>query len=218
MRVLWARAARRVLRALLRALFRMHLGGTPPVSGPYILVANHQGWADAFAILALFPPEPRIYFIADRAATMRSQWWKRLALRTLGVVVPVDRDGGSERAAIEHALDLLEGGAVVAIFAEGRVSRTEAQLGPFRRGVGYLALKAKVPVVPVWIAGTAELYLGRAITLTLGDARHAPDLEPTRANTTAYAATLHDDLARIARPWVEPHAGPRRWRWLTDIL
>jgi 1-acyl-sn-glycerol-3-phosphate acyltransferase len=214
---IWRRIARAILRAVLGLLFHIRLEGAVPASGPYLLIANHQGWADAFLLIALLPAEPRIHFIADRAATM-TVWWKRTLLRSLGVVVPVARDGSSERGAIAATLRLLEQRDVVAIFPEGRVARTEhSDVAPFARGVGYLALKAGVPIVPVWLRGTAELYVGRELTVRVGDLVPAPMGPLSKEATQQVAAYLHDTLARLALPWSEP-IGPRRLRWLTHLF
>jgi 1-acyl-sn-glycerol-3-phosphate acyltransferase len=209
--------ARGLVRLLFGLLFRMRLDGELPRSGPYLFVANHQGWSDAFLLLALLPAEPRVYFIGDRKA-VTTVWWKRLIVGALGVVVPVSRDGTSERGAVDAVLGLLEQGAVVGIFAEGRVSRAEAQLAPFQRGVGYLAMKAQVPVVPIWLSGTAELYLGRELVARVGAPCSAPAVEPTKPATIAFAAELHDRLATISTPWTERAGVRKHWRWLTDIL
>jgi 1-acyl-sn-glycerol-3-phosphate acyltransferase len=205
------------MRQLFRLLFRIRLEGQLPAKGPYLLVANHQGWADAFLLLVLLPIEPRVYFIADRSATM-TLWWKRLVLRSLGVVVAVDRDGRSERGAIDASLRILQRGAVLGLFPEGRVSRAEGQLGPFHRGIGYLALKAGVPVVPVWLRGTAELYLGRELVVRVGAVRRPVPEPPTRKATERLATQLHEDLVALAEPWSEPVGAIKHWRWLTDIL
>jgi 1-acyl-sn-glycerol-3-phosphate acyltransferase len=181
------------------------------------LIANHQGWCDAFVLLALLPTAPRVYFIADKTATL-TLWWKRLVLRSLGVVVAVDRHGGSERGAVEASLRILESGAVLGLFPEGKVSHAEAQLAPFRRGVGYLALKSGVPVVPVWLRGTSELYLRRELVVRVGATRIPTAEPPTHEATERLAAQLHDDLAELAEPWSEPIGVTKRWRWLTNIL
>jgi len=206
-----------MVRRLFRLLFRIRLEGQLPADGPYLLVANHQGWADAFLLLALLPIEPRLYFIADRTATM-TLWWKRLVLRSLGVVVAVDRAGRSERGAIDASLRILKSGAVLGLFPEGHVSRAEGQLGQFRRGVGYLALKSGVPVVPVWLRGTAELYLGRELLVRTGPVRRPAPEPPTHEATERLAAQLHDDLVALAEPWSEPVGVNKRLRWLTNIL
>ena len=211
-----ARAARWLLRLLLGRLFRLRLAGARPPAGPHLLIANHQGWADAFVLIALLPPEPRIHFLADRAAVL-SHWWKRLTIRLLGGLVLVDRERSSDRAAIRDSLSVLAGGGVLALFPEGRVSRREADLGPFERGTGWLARRAQVPVVPAWLSGTAELYLGREITLTIGTARRPPD-GVSQPGTDELTGLLEQDLRAIATPWVEPVTTRKRWRWLTDIL
>ncbi len=55
------RVARHAVRTLFALIFRLRLEGAPPRSGRYMLVANHQGWADAFLLIALFPTEPRLH-------------------------------------------------------------------------------------------------------------------------------------------------------------
>lgn len=212
-----ARAARLILRAVLGGLFRLRLAGVPPPAGPYLLIANHQGWADAFVLIALLPAEPRVHFMADRAAVL-SHWWKRATIRALGGLVLVDRAKPSDRAAIRDSLRVLADGGVLALFPEGRVSRREADLGPFERGTGWLAQRAGAPVVPAWLSGTAELYLGREITLTLGAARPTADDPATRAGVDALTRRLEADVGAIATPWSEPAGIRKRWRWLTDIL
>lgn len=212
-----ARAARAILRVLLGSLFRLRLAGTPPARGPYLLIANHQGWADAFVLIALLPAEPRVHFLAERAA-VRSHWWKRAIIALLGGLVLVDRAKPSDRAAIRDSLRVLEGDGVLALFPEGRVSRREADLGPFERGTGWLAYRAQAPVVPAWLSGTAELYLGREITLTIGPPRQPPTGAATRSGVEALTGWLEEDLAAVALPWTEPVVARKRWRWLTDIL
>ena len=211
------RAARLLVRLLLGLLFRLRLEGTAPPAGPYVLIANHQGWADPFVLVALLPPEPRIHFIGDRQA-VRSHWWKRAAIRAVGGLVLIDRTVALDRSAISESLRVLEGGGVLALFPEGRVSRKEADLGPFERGSGWLAFRGRAPVVPVWLRGTAELYLGRELVVTVGAARAAPEGPPTKAAIDAFTHELQADVAALARPWTEPVGATKRWRWLTNIL
>lgn len=212
-----ARLSRGTLRLLLGRLFHLRLVGTPPARGPYVLIANHQGWADPFVLIALLPPEPRIHFMGDRQA-VRSHWWKRAAIRAVGGLVLIDRTVPLDRSAIAEALGVLEEGGVLALFPEGRVSRREADLGPFERGGGWLAFRAQAPVVPVWLRGTAELYLGRELVVTLGPARVPPDGPATKAAIDAFTEQLHSDVAALAGPWTEPAGASKRWRWLTHIL
>ena len=52
---------------LLHLVFRFDVTGKEniPRSGNYLVIANHLNWLDEFAILLLFPVEPRIHFLAD---------------------------------------------------------------------------------------------------------------------------------------------------------
>jgi 1-acyl-sn-glycerol-3-phosphate acyltransferase len=209
--------ARAALRVLLGLAFRLRLEGRPPARGPYILVANHQGWADAFLVLALFPAQPRIAFVGDVHA-IYGTWWKRLVATSLRVVVPIDRRSTSDRGAIERSLEVLRAGAVLGMFPEGRVSRVEANLGPLHRGAAYVAIRAQVPVVPVWLRGTAELYLGRELAIRVGEPIRPPVGPPTRAATERFTGRLEAALSGLAVPWTEPEGVRKRWRWLTDIL
>ena len=212
-----ARGARILVRLALGRLFRLRLEGAPPRTGPYVLIANHQGWADPFVLIALLPAEPRIHFMGDRQA-VRSHWWKRAAIAAVGGLVLIDRTVALDRSAIADALKVLQGGGVLALFPEGRVSRREADLAPFERGSGWLAFRARAPVVPVWLRGTAELYLGRELVVTVGPARVAPDGPPTKPAIDAFTHELEADVAALARPWSEPVGATKRWRWLTNIL
>src|SRR5438445_10106935 len=165
------RIARLLVRGLFAALFRIRRVGELPASGPLIVVANHQGWADGFLLAAAFPLAAPIRLLGDREGTM-GVWWHRAILRLIGLVIPIDRrSAGADRGAIAATLSALARGEIVVVFAEGRVSRAESALGPFARGVGYLALRSGAPVLPVWLGGPGELYLGRALAWIAGRTR-----------------------------------------------
>ncbi len=149
---------------------------------------------------------------------MTDRWWKRLGVKLFGGIVRADREVPLDRAAIDVALRYLGSGAVLAVFPEGRVSHAEATLAPFERGVAYLAMKAQVPVVPVCLGGTAELYLGRELSATEGAARLPPSGPITKEATAAFARALNDDVAALAVPWSEPAGARKRWRCLTEIM
>jgi 1-acyl-sn-glycerol-3-phosphate acyltransferase len=212
------RVARVLVRVLFGALFRIRIEGEPPTTGPYLVAVNHQGWADAFLLLALFPTRPRLAFLGDRDAVTHV-WWKRAVLWFFeGLVVRVDRGRRADVAAIDAALRALDAGRALVVFAEGRVSREEGRLGEFHRGIGYLALRARVPILPVWLRGTAELYLGRELVVRVGRPRDPGDAAPTKDATQELARAAHDDVAALASPWVERAPAVKHWRWLTDIL
>jgi len=69
---------------------------------------------------------------------------------------PVKR-GTVDRGALEKTWSLLEEGEAVLIFPEGTRSKDGELQKPFA-GIGMLVHKAKIPVVPCYLAGTYETF------------------------------------------------------------
>ena len=75
---------------------------------------------------------------------------------------------------------------------EGTVSGPAGRIGPFRHGAALIALRTGAPIVPLAIAGTEELYVGRRMASRI--------LPPTSAARAARArpgtATLPPEGSR----------------------
>jgi 1-acyl-sn-glycerol-3-phosphate acyltransferase len=213
-----SRIARLIVRGLFGALFRIRHHGTLPARGPLLVVANHQGWADGFLMAASFPLSAEVRLLGDREGTTKVWWW-RAVLRAVGMVITIERTAKTaDRAAIAAILAALKRGEVVVVFAEGRVSRAESSLGPFARGVGYLALRSGTPILPVWLSGTAELYLRKELATFAGTPRVVAQGAPTKEATQALALALHDDLANLEPAERTPEPAHKRMRWLTNLF
>jgi 1-acyl-sn-glycerol-3-phosphate acyltransferase len=213
-----SRIARLIVRGIFAAIFRIRHHGKLPGHGPLLVVANHQGWADGFLLAASFPLGADVRLLGDREGTGKVWWW-RAVLRGVGIVIPIERTGATaDRAAIGATLAALGRGAIVVVFAEGRVSRVESSLGPFARGVGYLALRSGAPILPVWLSGTAELYLRKELATIAGLPREVPKETPTKEATRTLALALHDDLARLEPTDHAPEPARKRMRWLTNLF
>ena len=217
LRSILSRIARTLVRAILGVLFRIRLEGHAPTDGPYIVAANHQGWVDGFLLLAVFPAAPRLIFLGDEQA-VTNRGWKRAVLDIFQSVVRVDRSRPVDVDAMTRALGCLRGGGALVVFPEGSVSRREDALAPFHRGIGYLALKAQVPILPVHLSGTAELYLGRERVVRVGALRHPNSVGKLRAASEALARSCRTDVAALAPASREPAAARKRLRWLTNLL
>jgi 1-acyl-sn-glycerol-3-phosphate acyltransferase len=81
-------------------------------------------------------------------------WYARLAADWTGGAFPVRREGGDVRA-VRDALDLVSRDAAVALFPEG--TRRVGGLGSAHPGVGYLAIRAACPILPVALVGTERV-------------------------------------------------------------
>ncbi|MFC0039290.1 lysophospholipid acyltransferase family protein [Actinomadura rayongensis] len=131
--------------------------GNVPKRGPALLVSNHLSFADHF-----FGPLPvmrRIFFIG-KADYFTGKGVKGLFSKAFftGVgVVPVDRTGGSAaEAALDTGLRILREGKLLGIYPEG-TRAPDNRLYRGKTGVARLALKSRVPVVPMAMINTFEL-------------------------------------------------------------
>ena len=187
------KTARRVLRALFHLLFRVRVIGlehAPP--GPAIICANHLGWADPFLLLLFLPVEPRIYVLGERVSVLRSDWRIR-AINAFQVMLPLERD--EPRAALRAMEDVLRRGGSVLIFPEGRLGEQEGTLQPLRPGAAHLSLRGGVPLLPVGLTGTRELWLRRRITMRIGTPINPSTVAPETPRSRATALTARLDCA-----------------------
>lgn len=62
--------------------------------------------------------------------------------------IPANRDGNDARVMID-CLKCLKNGEKVALYPEGTRNKTEQELLPFHHGAASMAIKAKVPLIPI---------------------------------------------------------------------
>lgn len=88
----------------------------------------------------------------------------------MGNLVPVDRgnrDAGIE--AVRAAKEVVDKGMNMTIYVEGKRS-FDGKLLPFKKGPFYLAMESGVPVVPITIVGTHEIWPKGVFALRPGTA------------------------------------------------
>jgi 1-acyl-sn-glycerol-3-phosphate acyltransferase len=114
-----------------------------PKRGAYILASNHISNLDP-PILGISTPR-RLHFMAKIELfepAIRGWWLKKLW------AFPIKR-GEGDTGALRNTLGLLKEGYPVLLFPEG-TRRIDKPLPP-QAGAGFIALKSKVPIVPVYI-------------------------------------------------------------------
>lgn len=132
-----------------------------PKHGGFLVAANHASYLDPILIGSQISRQ--IVYFARKTLWKggMSSWW----LDSVGVI-PVDRDGGQDVAAMKRVLKALKQERGLIVFPEG--TRTlDGKLQPAKPGVGFFAIKTQVPVVPVRIFGSFEAY-GKGRSLRLG--------------------------------------------------
>ena len=172
---------------LLRLCFRFDVTGREnvPRSSNYVAIANHLNWLDEFTLLCLFPVEPRLHFLADPTilVTRKFQWW---LVRTTGGYVPVVRERHGDTTLFRHVDRALEVGGAVAIFPEGNYGPKEGELLPFHKGFAHFAIKAGVPVVPVALSGTKDLWFRKTIKVVIGKQLPTAGQDPAALTELAF--------------------------------
>jgi 1-acyl-sn-glycerol-3-phosphate acyltransferase len=208
------RLVRLVGKPLLWLCFRFDITGRDniPRTGNYVVIANHLNWLDEFALLYLFPVEPRLHFLADPTilVTRRFQWWM---IRTTGGYVPVVRDRHSDQRLFHHVDHCLEVGGAVAIFPEANYGPREGELLPFHKGFAHFAIKAGVPVVPVALSGTKDLWFRKRIKVVIG-----PPLQTAGQDPTALTDLAFRKLNEILPAYSEPPGRKPLRRFLTNLF
>jgi 1-acyl-sn-glycerol-3-phosphate acyltransferase len=148
-------------------LFRITVAGVENIpQPPFIIAANHQAWYDPAFIIPFFPTAPMIYTMAKRE-TVFNRAWKRRLLPLIGVFPISPQRGELDEAGVRIVYQVLARGGVVLMFPEGRYSRGRA-IRPLKVGIGYFALEAGVPVVPVTVGGSGRLWPFRRLEVSIG--------------------------------------------------
>ena len=186
-----------VNRALIRLSFPLTVEGVMhlPERGPYVLCANHSSYLDAPVLAAALPWFVlRQLYWAGSVDVMFSTAPRRLFSR-FARVLPIDPVRGA-RAGLAISAMVLQRGQVLAWFPEGwRTS--DGTLQPFLPGIGAVMLRARVPIVPVYITGTfaawpAQHRLPRRGPITV---RFGPPLDPQQWGSLAQRENPEESIA-----------------------
>jgi long-chain acyl-CoA synthetase len=204
----WMRALSQsaVLLPLARVFAWTHVEGLEhlkDVEGPVIFAANHQSHMDTPVILAALPGRWRrrvatamakeffkAHFFPEQHT--RTQWFTNSLNYWLSAAFfnafPLPQREAGARQTLRYAGELTSDGFSILIFPEGKRSQ-QGEIQPFRPGIGMLASRLSVPVIPVRLVG-----LDRVLHPTWKMAK------PGRV-TVSFGAPLYlkgDDYERLA--------------------
>jgi 1-acyl-sn-glycerol-3-phosphate acyltransferase len=115
---------------------------------PYVVVSNHESYADIFLISHL--PWEMKWMSKDTIFKIPVMGWM---MHMVGDIHIVRGKQASASSAIAQARDRLRKKVSVMIFPEGTRSRSWDLL-PFKDGAFRLAIEEQVPILPVAVAGT----------------------------------------------------------------
>jgi 1-acyl-sn-glycerol-3-phosphate acyltransferase len=117
-------------------------------------------------------------------------------------------------------LGILTRGDGMVLFPEGRLGTTEGKLHlPLKRGIVIYALRAGVPIIPISLIGTHDLYLRKKLTIRFGEPLHfPPTTRPKRQEIDEALEALQDAmLALLPTDYQEPE-GPKLFRYFLNHM
>lgn len=171
-----------------------------PRHGSFLIAANHISFLDPPFIGCQVPRQIAYFARKTLWKPGFASWW----LDTVGTI-PVDRDGGQDVSAIKRVLKALKDDKGLILFPEGTRS-PDGQLKEPKAGVGLIACRAQVPVVPARIYGSFEAFgkgqplrLGTPVTVVFGTPVPPKDFDDPNAGKERYQLASQRIFARIAQ-------------------
>jgi 1-acyl-sn-glycerol-3-phosphate acyltransferase len=133
---------------------------------PYVFMSNHQGSYDIFALLGHLPYQFK-WLAKKELFSIPFFGWTMAAVG----YISIDRGGTRDTvAAMNEAAQKIRDGMSVVIFPEGSRS-PDGSIQSFKKGGFTLAIKSKVPIVPVTISGSRDIMPKDRLTATSGEIR-----------------------------------------------
>ncbi|MGA2052629.1 MAG: lysophospholipid acyltransferase family protein [Opitutales bacterium] len=177
-----------------------------PRTGPFLLASNHASFLDP-PLLGCFLPRPICF-------TPRKTLWNFAPLGSALdhlKCIPVDRDDGIAIGVFKRVIAAINRGDGVLVFPEG-TRTSDGRLQTPRRGVGMLAAKLQVPIVPARVFGTYETFNRHQsfphpfyrLGVTYGPALPPSAYDPGPRDPERYdtiARRVLDAIAALPPPW-----------------
>ena len=141
---------------------------------PYILIANHNSMMDP-VIMGVAVKKHQIRFIGKK------ELWKHKLVAWIFDsmhMIPVDRHN-SDMEAMRACMRVTREGGILGIFPEG-TRHHKGLMEEMESGIGLIALRSRVPLVPVYIAGKVGLF--RRLHVYVGEEIPTEDLREQGVN------------------------------------
>jgi long-chain acyl-CoA synthetase len=151
-----------------------------PAHTNFIVAANHSSHLDMGLTKMALGEAGKDLVVLAAADYFFDTKYKRAVIENFTNLVPMERSG-SLRQSLRHARSFLDRGYNALIFPEGTRSLT-GEMADFKPVIGYLALHARVGILPVYLHGTHEampkgsnIIKNRKVGARIG--RYLPDEE-----------------------------------------
>ena len=113
----------------------------------------------------------------------------------------------------------LQGDGII-LFPEGRLGGTEGQLHfPLKRGTAIYALRSGVPIIPVGLIGTKDLYLRKELTIRFGSPLQFPvSKRPKKREIDAVLTAVSTEIMALLLPDYQEPEGPKPLRYFLNHM
>ena len=130
-----------------------------PATGGVLFVANHQSNFDIPILIGFIPRDKGFIAKLELLKVPAFSRW----MRYIGCVFIDRNDARQSLSAMAQAVERLKDGHSLVVFPEGTRSK-DGTVGQFKPGSLKLAMKARVPIVPVTISGSLNIMpKGRSV-------------------------------------------------------
>lgn len=161
---------------------------------PYILIGNHTSMMDP-VIMGVPVKKHQITFIGKKELCKNkliAAFFKSMHM------IPVDRHN-SDMEAMRACMRVTREGGILGIFPEG-TRHHEGLMTQMESGTGLIALRSRVPVIPVYITGKLALF--RRLHVYIGEEIPTADLREEGVNRE----TCEKLMARITETYARMQA------------
>lgn len=137
---------------ILKVIFRLEVRGREyiPKKGAFILAANHLSYLDPVVLGAACGR--KLNFMAKHSLFLNPFFARLLPLLN---VFPVKRDS-ADLFALKEAMRRIKKGGGLLLFPQGRRVEKGAEFDKPHPGIGFLADKLDVTVIPAFVRGTGD--------------------------------------------------------------
>jgi len=147
-----------------------------PKSGQYLLVANHKSIIDP-PIIEIALQETEIFGPWVSKKELYNSFFFGLFVRNAGSIL-LDREKSQMSGFFAEVKEAVKRGDSIFIFPEGTRNKTDRPLSSFKEGSRIIALKNRLPILPLYIKTDANKALKNAlndakleqeVTIVVGD-------------------------------------------------
>ncbi len=147
-----------------------------PKDGQYLVIANHRGILDP-PIVETALKDTEIFGPWISKKELYNSFFFGLFVRNAGSIL-LDREKSQMSGFFADIKKAVKRGESIFIFPEGTRNKTDKQLTAFKEGSRIIALKNRLPILPLYIRSNADEVLGKAlddnsekqeVTLVVGD-------------------------------------------------